>query len=97
MVDGEPTSALVRLLGMVDSANGIAARVPPGAGSYMFPNVDLSVHVYREPEGEWLGLDTKVTFAGDGIGLTSSVLHDVKGSFGHSEQILTVRPIPHAR
>ncbi|WP_113718045.1 thioesterase family protein [Arthrobacter dokdonensis] len=97
MVDGEPTSALVRLLGLVDSANGIAARVPPGAGSYMFPNVDLSVHVYREPEGEWLGLDTKVTFAGDGIGLTSSVLHDVKGSFGHSEQILTVRPIPHAR
>lgn len=97
MVDGEPTSPLVRLLGLVDSANGIAARVPPGAGSYMFPNVDLSVHVYREPAGEWLGLDSRVTFAGDGIGLTSSVLHDVNGPFGRSEQILTVRPIPHAK
>ncbi|MCQ9163847.1 MULTISPECIES: thioesterase family protein [unclassified Arthrobacter] len=96
MVDGEPTSALVRLMGLVDSANGIAARVPPGQGSYMFPNVDLSVHVYREPTGEWLGLDTKVTFAGDGIGLTSSVLHDEEGPFGRAEQILTVRPIPHA-
>lgn len=97
MVDGEPTSALVRLLGLVDSANGIAARVAPGAGSYMFPNVDLSVHVYREPVGEWLGLDTHVSFAGDGIGLTSSVLHDVTGPFGRAEQILTVRPIPHAK
>jgi len=93
MVEGESSSALVRLMGLVDSSNGIAARVAPGPGSYMFPNVDLSIHLYREPEGEWLGLDTQVTFAEDGIGLTSSVLHDVHGAFGRSEQILTVRPL----
>ena len=61
----------------------------------MFPNVDLSLHIYREPVGEWLGLDSTVTFAGDGVGLTSSVLHDEQGPFGRSEQILTLRPIPH--
>jgi len=97
MLDGVPTSPLVRLLGLVDSANGISARVVPGPGGYMFPNVDLSVHVYREPVGEWLGLETHVTFAADGVGLTSSVLHDIKGPFGRSEQILTVRPIPDAK
>lgn len=94
MLDGETSSPLVRLLGLVDSANGISARVEPGPGGYMFPNVDLSLHLYREPVGEWLGLETHVTFAGDGIGLTSAVLHDETGPFGRSEQILTVRPIP---
>ena len=96
MLDGgEPSSALVRLLGLADSANGVAARLTPEPGSFMFPNVDLSLHIYREPVGEWLGLDSTVTFAGDGVGLTSSVLHDEQGPFGRSEQILTLRPIPH--
>lgn len=96
MVDGETSSALVRLMGIADSSNGIATRVAPGPGSYMFPNVDLSIHLYREPEGAWLGFDTQVTFAEDGIGLTSSVLHDVRGPFGRAEQILTIRPVPEA-
>lgn len=94
---GETTSSdYVRLMGLVDTSNGIAARVPPGPGSYMFPNVDLQIHMYREPQGEWLGLDNRVTFGRDGIGLTSSVLHDVDGPFGRAEQILTVRPVPPA-
>ncbi|MBD8043500.1 thioesterase family protein [Arthrobacter sp. Sa2BUA2] len=93
MVDGEPTPDLVSLLGLVDGANGIAARVPPGGDSWMFPNVDLQMHLYRQPAGRWLGLDTRVTFGTDGIGLTSSVLHDLAGPFGRSEQILTVRPL----
>ncbi len=97
MVDGETSSALVRLLGLVDAANGVSVRVEPGSGSYLFPNVDLSLHVYREPAGEWLGLETSVTFSGDGIGLTSAVLHDATGPFGRSEQILTLRPVPHAQ
>ncbi|WP_427018084.1 thioesterase family protein [Pseudarthrobacter sp. P1] len=93
MVAGEPTEPMVRLLGLADSSNGIAFRVRPGHGSYMFPNVDLSLHLYREPEGAWLGLDNSVTFADDGVGLTSTVLHDVRGPFGRAEQILTVRAV----
>ncbi|MFQ4149070.1 thioesterase family protein [Arthrobacter sp. LAPM80] len=98
VLDGaEPASPLVRLLGLADCANGVSARVSPLPGGYMFPNVDLSIHLYRNPVGEWLGLDTRVTIADDGVGLTSSVLHDVNGPFGRSEQILTVRPIPAAQ
>ena len=97
MLDGEVhASALVRLLGLADSANGVSARMSPEPGGWMYPNVDLSIHLYRDPVGEWLGLDTSVTIGADGVGLTSSVLHDVRGPFGRSEQILTVRPIPHA-
>jgi hypothetical protein len=98
MLDGgRHASALVRLLGLADTANGISSPVAPVAGGWMFPNVDLSIHLYREPEGEWLGLDTHVSMSGDGVGLTSSVLNDVRGPFGRSEQILTVRPIPHTK
>lgn len=91
LTDASDSSDVARLIGLVDTANGIAARVPPGAGSYAFPNVDLQIHMYREPSGEWLGLDNTVSFGADGIGLTSTVLHDLQGPFGRSEQILTLR------
>jgi len=91
LTDAADSSDLARLMGMVDTANGIAARVPPGKDSYAFPNLDLQIHMYRRPEGEWLGLDNAVSFGRDGIGLTSTVLHDLQGPFGRAEQILTVR------
>ncbi len=85
-------SDTARLLGLVDTSNGIATRVPPG--SWAFPNVDLQIHLYREPSGEWLGLENSVSFGAGGIGLTSTVLHDLTGPFGRAEQILTLRPMP---
>lgn len=94
MVSGTKTSSLVRLLGMADTANGIAPRVEPGPESWMFPNVDLQIHMHRGPVGEWLGIQAQQTYGTDGIGLTSAVLHDVNGPFGRTEQILTVRPMP---
>ncbi len=84
-------SDVARLVGVTDTANGIAARVSPG--SYAFPNVDLQLHLYREPTGEWLGIANSVSFGSDGIGLTSSVLHDDAGPFGRAEQILTIRKL----
>ena len=93
MVHGQVTPDVVRLVGMMDAANGIATRVPPGGDSWMFPNVDLQVHLHRLPRGEWLGLDTRVTFGANGVGLTSSVAHDLTGPFGRTEQILTVRKL----
>ena len=89
LVDGEEFTELSRLIGMIDTSNGIATRVRPG--SYLFPNVDLQLHLYREPAGDWLGLQNSVSFGPDGIGLTSTVLHDATGPFGRAEQILTLR------
>jgi Thioesterase-like superfamily len=89
LVAGEPVGALARFVGLVDTANGIAVRQPPG--EWMFPNLDLSVHLYRQPTGSAVGLDTTVVFGPDGVGLTSSVLHDEQGPVGRAEQVLTVR------
>lgn len=91
LTDKADSGDLARLIGLVDTANGIAARVPPGKNSYAFPNLDLQIHMYRRPAGEWLGLENAVSFGSDGIGLTSTVLHDLQGPFGRAEQILTLR------
>lgn len=94
MVAGEPTSDFVHLMGMVDTANGIVPRIHQADGiKWAFPNLDLQIHLHRIPTGRWLGLQTVQQIGENGIGLTSSILHDEKGAFGRSEQILTVRKL----
>ncbi|UNK69948.1 thioesterase family protein [Microbacterium sp. H1-D42] len=85
----EPISARSRLLGTADFANGIAIRVSPT--EVLYPNVDLTASVFREPVGEWIGFDTNVSFGPDGVGLTETVLSDEAGPLGTSSQTLTVR------
>ncbi len=93
MVEGKPTSDFVHLMGMVDTANGTAPRIQQTDIAWIFPNVDLQIHMHRAPHGQWLGLETVQQIGHDGIGLTSTVLHDVHGVFGRAEQILTVRKV----
>ncbi|WLQ41434.1 thioesterase family protein [Streptomyces laculatispora] len=90
LVAGEPVSTLASYIALVDTANGIAVRQQPGA--WTFPNVDLTIHLHRQPEGRWTGLDTTVVFGPTGQGITSTVLHDINGPVGQAQQILTVRP-----
>lgn len=90
LVAGEPAGPLASYVALVDTANGIAVREQPTA--WMFPNVDLTIHLHRRPGGDWTGLDTTVVFGPTGQGITSTVLHDIHGPVGRAEQILTVRP-----
>jgi hypothetical protein len=95
LVDGEPTPPLARFFGLIDTANGIALRADPA--TLLFPNTDLTVHLVREPLGQWLGLDTTVSFGPDGVGLTASVLYDEGGPIGRAAQTLTLRPLSDVR
>ena len=92
MVEGKATADFVRLMGLVDTANGVVSRqgFPMKWG---FPNLDLQIHLHRAPAGKWLGLETVQQYGTDGIGLSSAILHDLQGPFGRSEQILTLRPL----
>lgn len=92
MVEGQATSDFVHIIGLIDTANGIVPRRGSDR-TWGYPNLDLQIHMHRLPEGRWLGLETIQQYGSSGIGLTSSVLHDVHGPFGRSEQILTVRPL----
>ncbi|MDO5726313.1 MAG: thioesterase family protein [Bowdeniella nasicola] len=86
---GEKPSSLAKALSMADTTNGVMPR--GDKDQWMFPNVDFTVHLYRLPQGEWIGFDVRQSVGADGIGVTSTVLHDLDGPFGRAEQILTVR------
>ena len=91
LVADEEVSQVASFVALVDAANGIAVRQQPTA--WMFPNLDLSIHLFRQPTGAWTGLDTTVVFGPTGQGITSTVLHDLDGAVGTAQQILTVRPL----
>jgi hypothetical protein len=86
----EEVSRCAAVAGLLDIANGMAVRAAPG--EVAFPNVDLTAHFFAQPADGWLGLDTTVSFGADGVGLTTSVVHDERGPIGTSSQCLTVRP-----
>ncbi|HEX4687189.1 MAG TPA: thioesterase family protein [Nocardioides sp.] len=86
----EEVSRCASVVGLLDIANGMTVRAAPR--EVMFPNVDLTAHFFAQPAEGWLGLDTTVSFGADGLGLTTSVVHDETGPIGTSSQCLTVRP-----
>lgn len=90
LVQDEAVSATARAVGLFDIANGMTVRVSPR--EVAFPNIDLTAHLFARPRGEWVGFDTSVSFGPAGLGVTSSVIHDVHGPVGTMSQILTVRP-----
>ena len=88
LVVGEQPSPLQRVLVAADSGNGVSAALDWRA--HLFINTDLSVHLMREPEGEFVCLDA-VTHV-DGLGLADTALWDESGRIGRAAQTLLVRP-----
>jgi hypothetical protein len=90
VVPGEETSALLRLVATADFGNGVSAELP--FDKYLFINADLTIHLWRRPQGEWIGLDAKTVLMDSGIGTAESVLHDADGPVGRAVQTLVVQP-----
>jgi hypothetical protein len=90
LLRAEDVSATARVLGVIDIANGLTPRNP--TAEVAFPNIDLTAHLLATPRGEWIGLDTSVTFGATGLGLTHTTIHDTHGPIGVVTQALTVRP-----
>jgi acyl-CoA thioesterase len=85
LVEGEPTSPMVRAVMACDIAAGVAAGVPR---DWSFPNLDLSLHIARPPAGDWVLVEAETDQAGEGFGLVSSLLSDGEGRFGYAHQTL---------
>lgn len=89
LVAGEADPPTAGFMKLIDTANGLVVRQPPGTA--FFANVDLSVHFIRQPRAGWVGFDTRVNFGPTGLGETATVLSDVEGPVGTAAQSLTVR------
>jgi len=89
LVAGEQSSPLQRLLAAADSGNGVSAALE--LARYVFINVDLTVHLNRLPEGEWVCLDAVTAPVSTGVGIADSALHDERGPLGRALQTLLIR------
>ena len=90
LVPGEPPSPTQRLLVTVDSASGASSELD--MTTWLFVNTELSVHLLRPPDGEWIGMAARTRIGPSGTGLATATIFDDSGDVGTSAQALLVRP-----
>ena len=88
LLPGEEPTPLQRVLAAADSGNGVSAALD--WSRYLFINVDLTVHLHRMPEGEWVCLDAVTLPEPDGVGMADTQLLDERGPIGRAAQTLLV-------
>jgi hypothetical protein len=88
LVEGEEPAPLERVLVAADSGNGVSSTLD--WGSYLFINVDLTVHLHRALVGEWVCLDAITIPERSGIGIADTALYDERGPVGRADQTLLV-------
>lgn len=88
LLPDEPMSAFERVLTCVDSASGVSAELDPRAWGFL--NTDLSVHLLRSAQSEWVGLDARTHLGGGSAGLARADVYDESELVGVSAQSLLV-------
>lgn len=89
LVEGESLSPIQRLFSVVDVSNGVGAKIHPS--EWTFLNTDLTVHLFRVPDGEWVGLSSETSYGPDGVGMCAGVVYDEAGAVGRINQTVQVR------
>jgi hypothetical protein len=84
LIDDAPASPLARAVAAADFGNGVSRIVD--FDRYLFVNTDLTVHLHREPAGEWVLLDARTRLEPHGAGLAHSILSDERGQLGPGVQ-----------
>ena len=89
LVPGEEPSPLVRVLMVADSGNGLSGELDITA--WYFINPELTVHLHREPAGEWILVDAHTTISAGGAGLATTNISDQQGPVGTGAQSLLIK------
>ena len=89
LIEGERPSPYQRAAVAADSGSGIGAALD--FGEYSFVNCDLTINLFRRPEGEWICLDSRSLIGAAGCGMAESALYDEQGMIGRATQSLAVR------
>jgi Thioesterase-like superfamily len=92
LVKGEAMSQLERLFAVADCANGIGSKLD--ITKWTFLNTDVAVHVFRIPDGDWIGIRAETSYGPDGVGTTVGTLFDERGAVGAIAQCVLVRRRP---
>lgn len=88
VVPGEEPSPLQRTVALADMGNGVSWVV--GFDTHTFINPDLTVHLWRYPSDEWIGLRVATRYGDDGIGAAEAELYGRNGRIGRAVQSVIV-------
>jgi hypothetical protein len=90
LLPGVPLSPVERLMVCADSASGASSVLD--IADWQFMNTELTVHLVREPVGEWIGLRAQTVLGGTAAGVAMADVLDEDGFVARSAQSLLVRP-----
>ncbi|MEA2381563.1 MAG: hypothetical protein QOH72_1534 [Solirubrobacteraceae bacterium] len=88
LVDADEPSPLALVAAAADFGNGVSRVLD--FDRHLFVNTDLTIHLRREPVGEWVMLDARTRVEPHGVGLAASTVYDERGAIGLSAQSLYV-------
>lgn len=94
LVAGETIGPLERVVLVADTGSGIGAELD--FRKFVWPNLDLSLHLVRPPVSEWVCLQSHTEVGDGGVGVSHTRLYDEAGAFGSVAQTLFVAPVPGA-
>jgi hypothetical protein len=96
IIDGDGASsnvALSSVLGPADWTHGIAR---PFQDVVADPNPNLTVQLFRQPAGRWVGIRAQAKWRpSGGLGVGSGVLLDIHGEIGRVSMSVILVPFPH--
>ena len=85
---------MARTAALADWISGLTRPDSPLAPQVAgFPNVDLTVHLARAPEGEWIGFEGRPLWHDGGHGLTATLVRDASGVIGRTAQTVILLPL----
>jgi len=88
VVDGEEPSGAQRLVTVADFGSGLSSMLD--FQNWVFINTDLSLHLQRVPDGDWIYLRAQSTLEPLGIGVAETEFFDARGRVGRAAQALLV-------
>ena len=88
LIGTDEPSPLALVAAAADFGNGVSRVLD--FERHLFVNTDLTIHLRREPVGEWVMLDARTRVEPQGVGLAASTLYDERGPIGLSAQSLYV-------
>lgn len=83
---GVAVSPFVQAAMAADFGSGLSSFVD--WREWTFANVDISLHLTRSPQGEWVRVAAASESAGNGLAIVTTQLDDELGRFGHAHQTL---------
>ncbi|RQH06280.1 thioesterase family protein [Bradyrhizobium sp. RP6] len=87
LVEGEPNTPLLQAVQAADFSSGVAQIVD--MRSWTFINPEISLYLFRPPEGEWILIRAATRVGANGAGLTTATLSDRNGPFAEVMQAMS--------